>query len=115
MDHCQLCLLLNEVDYNPLWTEPYFNCLMYFVLTKSVCILLRLNILLFWCLLGYFVFSLLAFCKPLDLNSHYVLKIVRIVCDGIVGRHYSQILRRYCVLVAFLITGLEYKILAHCL
>ena len=83
----------------------YKKCL-YFIKIKHFAFLVFIRV---FCIL------ITAFCKPLDLNSHYVLKIVGIVCDGIVGRHYSQILRRYCVLVAFLITGLEYKILAHCL
>jgi len=50
------------------------------------------KLLTFLCSLGYCVlcivycvFSLLGFCKPLDLSSHFVLKIVCIVCDGIVS------------------------------
>jgi hypothetical protein len=54
------------------------------------------------CLLGYCVLSLLEFCKPLDLSSHFVLKLVCNVCDGTVSCHYSQALIRYCMLVVFI-------------
>ena len=83
-----------------LWTESvhyrqnlFCSCLMCCVLTKYICILVKVNFFFFFvCLLGYCVFSLWAFCKPLDLNSHFVLKIVCSVCDGIFSHHYSQTL-----------------------
>ena len=102
-DIVQLCLLLSETDYSPLWTVSLFRSLIYFVRTKSVCILLNINFLfLCVCSLEYCVFSLLAFCKPLDLSSHFILKMVHSVCDGIVSRHYSHTLRCYCIFLTFL-------------
>jgi hypothetical protein len=51
-------------------------------------------------LLGYFLFSLLAFCKLLDVNSHFMFKIVCGVCDGTLSYHYSHTLICYRILVA---------------
>jgi len=100
-DIVQLCLS-SEFDYDPLWTESVFNCLMYFVLTKCVFISINNRLLPFFVFIRIlFVLSLLAFCKPLDISSHFVLKIVCSVCDGFVSRHYTQTLRCYCILVTF--------------
>ena len=62
-------------------SAKYFTvCITYkpppvFCANKKFLYFIKNKLLAFFCSLGYCVFSLLAFCKPLDLNSHFVLKI----------------------------------------
>jgi hypothetical protein len=74
---------------------------MCFVLPKSVCILLK-NFLFSSCFQVIFILSSLVFCKLLELNRHFLLKIDPVVCDGVLSLIYLQTLRLFCVLLAFL-------------
>ena len=99
------------ISFPPCGTILSFHSFMYFMLTKSVCVLLKMNFPAWYALWGYYISLLLVLHKLLEPDWHFALKIDSIFlwCKGAT---YGLTSRLYCSFSFFVVEQLIFQV--HC-